>query len=273
MGTACTRRNSFDRTSSRGPSACGRPSPMTSTRSTALSAAARCATMTRMPSPLAHAQNRLRQRFVALHVEVRIRLVEHDQERFAIERPGERDSLALPGGERRPAFADLRLVPVAADGGSSRARRRLCRRNDRLGSLFASKREMFCATVPANSSTSCGRYPIWRPSRSDDHCSSAAPSSRIVPRIGSHDADQRAASDDLPEPLGPMMPDPLPACSRNETPCTTVLRPLGGSNRHILDEKLRGRRRQLHREFSGGRAMSKSLSRRQLWRAAIKPRH
>ena len=41
VGTACTRRNSFDRTSSRGPSACGRPSPMTSTRSTALSAAAR----------------------------------------------------------------------------------------------------------------------------------------------------------------------------------------------------------------------------------------
>ena len=64
------------------------------------------------PSPLAHAQNRLRERFVAFHVEVRIRLVEHDQERVATERPREPDALALPGRQRRPAFSDLRFIPV-----------------------------------------------------------------------------------------------------------------------------------------------------------------
>src|SRR5260370_1450359 len=44
-----------------------------------------------------------------------------------------------------------------------------------------SKRQIFCATEPANSATSCGRYPTWRPSTSDHHTSRAAASSRPFP--------------------------------------------------------------------------------------------
>ena len=48
---------------------------------------------------LAHAEDCLRERLVAVGVEIGIGLVEHDQERVAVERARERDALALAGGE------------------------------------------------------------------------------------------------------------------------------------------------------------------------------
>ena len=57
--------------------------------------------------------NRTRQRLVALGVEVGIRLVEHDQERIAVQRPRQRDPLRLAGRQRRALLADLGVVALA----------------------------------------------------------------------------------------------------------------------------------------------------------------
>ena len=51
---------------------------------------------------LARRANRPRQRLVALGIEIGIRLVEHDQERIAIERPRQRHALRLTGRKRVP---------------------------------------------------------------------------------------------------------------------------------------------------------------------------
>ena len=85
---------------------------MASSRSTAASALGRWAMTITMPPRAAHAGDRLGQRVFALGVEVGVGLVEHDQERIAVERPGERHALALAGRQRRAALADLGLVAV-----------------------------------------------------------------------------------------------------------------------------------------------------------------
>ena len=61
-------------------------------------------------------------RALAFGVEVGIGLVEHHQEGIAVERASQRDALALPGRERRSAFADLGVVAVRELAGSSHAR-------------------------------------------------------------------------------------------------------------------------------------------------------
>ena len=63
----------------------------------------------------AHAEDGAGQRLVAFRVEVGIGLVEHDQERIAIERARQRDALRLAGRQRAAMVADLGLVAVAAD--------------------------------------------------------------------------------------------------------------------------------------------------------------
>ena len=106
----------------------------------------------------AHTADRTGQRLARRRVEVRVRLVEHDQERVAVEGAGQRDALALAAGQRGAAVADLGVVAVAAAAGSCRARRPRSRPRSRLRrSGSGSKRAMFSATVPSNSSTSCGR--------------------------------------------------------------------------------------------------------------------
>ena len=72
------------------------------------------------------------------------------------ERAGEADALALPAGESGTALPDLRV--------SSGGRRRIISWTSAAiaarttsSALTAWKRAMFWATVPANSSTSCGR--------------------------------------------------------------------------------------------------------------------
>ena len=75
----------------------------------------------------AHAENRARQCFLAFGIEIRIRLVEHDQERIAIKRARKRDALRLAGRQRSPLLADLRLV-ARGSRRSFHARRPLWRR-------------------------------------------------------------------------------------------------------------------------------------------------
>ena len=62
----------------------------------------------------AHAENCAGQRFVALGVEVGVRLIENDQERIAVDRAGERDPLRLAGGKRSALLADRRVVALQA---------------------------------------------------------------------------------------------------------------------------------------------------------------
>ena len=83
----------------------------------------------------AHAQDRLRQRLVAVGIEIGIRLVQHDQERIAIERARQRDALALAGRKHGAGFADLGVVAfrqphdhVVHAGGLRRRDHRLGRR-------------------------------------------------------------------------------------------------------------------------------------------------
>ena len=74
----------------------------------------RCATTTTMPPRSRTPQDRAGQRLVALGVEIGVGLVEHDQERIAIERARQRDALRLPGRQRGALLADLGVVALAA---------------------------------------------------------------------------------------------------------------------------------------------------------------
>ena len=53
-------------------------------------------------TPRTNAKNGLCQRLLALGIEVRIRLIEHNQERLAIERARQCDPLALSGRQASP---------------------------------------------------------------------------------------------------------------------------------------------------------------------------
>ena len=80
--------------------------------STPARALGRCAITTTMPPRVAHSLDRPGQRLLALVVEIGVRLVEHDEERIAVERAGQADALALAAGQAGTALADLRLVAV-----------------------------------------------------------------------------------------------------------------------------------------------------------------
>ena len=62
------------------------------------------------PAARANAENGLGERLLAFGIEIGIGLVEHDQERLAVESARERNSLLLSSGQRRPALAELGLV-------------------------------------------------------------------------------------------------------------------------------------------------------------------
>ena len=143
--------------SSFGPnSTCTRPWFMARIRSTPAMALGRCATTTTMPSR-ERTYNRPGERLVAFGVEIGVGLVEHDQERVAVERARKRDALALAGGQHRTLFADRGSVAFRQTDDQVMDAGGLGGGDDRLGARVGSNRAMFSATVPANSSTSCGR--------------------------------------------------------------------------------------------------------------------
>ena len=98
------------------------------------------------------------QRRFALRVEIGVGLVQHHQPRIAVQRSRERDALALTARQdaRRPRRSACRSRRAGA--GSSRAHARAARPATTC-SEFDRTRGGRCsrATVPANSSTSCGR--------------------------------------------------------------------------------------------------------------------
>ena len=102
---------------------CTRPSPITSTSRRRQGRSGRWAMTTTMPPRARTPWIARGQRLLALVVEVGVRLVEHDQERVAVERPGEARCAGADRrtGRRRPRRPASRSPPAGA--GSSRGRR------------------------------------------------------------------------------------------------------------------------------------------------------
>ena len=84
-------------------------------------------------SARANPQDRLSQSFLAFGVEVRVRLVEHDQERVAVERASERDALCLSGRQRAAVFADDGVIALGQVDDEIVHAGRLRRRDHRIG--------------------------------------------------------------------------------------------------------------------------------------------
>lgn len=63
-------------------------------------------------APRPHSQNRLGQRLFTFMIQIRVRLIQDDQERIAIEGARKRNTLPLPGRERHSPFPDARLVAL-----------------------------------------------------------------------------------------------------------------------------------------------------------------
>ena len=103
----------------------------------------------------AHRGQRRGEGRLARSVEVRVGLVEHDEDRVAVERAA-RASRWLPCRQLGAGGAELRLVTCGRRRIISCTSARSAARTMAAGSAAWSKRAMFSATVPANSSTSCG---------------------------------------------------------------------------------------------------------------------
>ena len=98
------------------------------------------------------------ERRLAFGIEVGIGLVEHEQHRIAKERARQREALALAGRQPRAGFAERRVVAVGQAQDEIVDIGELRRLDDLFGlGVFAGSAAMFCATVPSNSCTSCGR--------------------------------------------------------------------------------------------------------------------
>ena len=123
----------------------------------------------------------------ALGVQVHVggRLVEHEDARVGDQRAGERDQLALAGGELGAALADLGVVAVwelwdelvGADRGRGLAQ---C-----SSPASGRPKAMFSAIVPQNRNASCGTIPICERSDSAETSRRSCPSTRIRPVLGS----------------------------------------------------------------------------------------
>ena len=148
-----------------------------------------------------------------------------------------------PRAPRRPRRSASRSRPAGA--GSGRARRRPSRRRGRPRHR-ARDRSGRCSRRPcrrrARRPAAGSRCGARAPPAS--HWSSAAPSSRTLPRTGRQTPTSTRASEDLPEALGPIMPSPLPALSAKATSCTTRRCAPGGDGAHALDRQARARRGQ-----------------------------
>ena len=126
-------------------------------------------------------------RALGVQVDVRGRLVEHEDARVGDQRAGERDQLALAGRELRAALADFGVVAVRQLGDELLGADRGGGRADLLGGRRrGARRRCSRATVPENRNASCGHDPHLRAQRAardvaqvvavDEH----APGGRVV---------------------------------------------------------------------------------------------
>ena len=167
--------------------------------------------MITMPAARAHAENGLGERLLAFGVEIGIGLVEHDQERLAVERAGERDPLLLAGRQRRPALAELGLVAggqvddqVVHAGGLGRGDygcrgRVLLEPGDVLRNRSLEQLDILRQITDVAAAGRGGPLIDGRPI--EPHAAAD----------GGHTPTIARTSDDLPEALGPTIPSALPA--------------------------------------------------------------
>src|SRR5262249_10892461 len=161
-------------------------------------------------------------------VQVRIWLVENDQERITVKRTGKRDPLRLSGRQRFAAFTDLRLVsfaqlndevvhPGSLGRSDDRSRVRLGFETRDVLRHGTAKQLDVLRQVADMRAEHLGRPLVECTSIEPD-----LPSSRLP------HADKQAC-DDLPEPVGPITPRPLPRSSLNDMSCNTGLELPGGA--------------------------------------------
>ena len=177
----------------------------------------------------AHAHNGLRQRLIAVGVEIGVGLVEHDQERIAVERAGQRDALPLSGRERRAAFADLRVVAVRQSqhhlvhAGGVRGGDHRLRVGVRLeaGDILRHRagEQLDVLRQIADMAAERLRAPLVERGAVEPHLAACRPHTPTMART----------SDDLPDALGPTMPSPWPGFSAKEASCTTTCCSPGGA--------------------------------------------
>ena len=183
----------------------GRPPPARS---------GRWAITTQMPPALPHPEDRLGQGVLALGVEVGVGLVEHDEERIAVERAGQADALALPGRQPGAALAEPGVVALRqAQDQLVHARRPAPPRSPPRRAALADR------------TGRCSPPPCRRTARPPGAGSRVRPeivgstTGRGRPRRGGPcraprpHADQRAHQRaTCPRREGPMTPSPWPAC-------------------------------------------------------------
>ena len=131
-------------------------------------------------------------------------LVQQQQRRVAQERAGQRELLALAGGQPQPALSDFGVVARGQilDDPFAPAARAAAAMASRLAA--GSPSAMFAATDASNRCGSCGIQAIWRrQSSSGTRASSTSPTS-IRPLVGSVKRSNRASSELFPAPLGPI---------------------------------------------------------------------
>ena len=217
-------------------------------------------------------QDRLGQRRVALGVEVGVGLVEDDEERVAIERAGQRDALALAGGERGAALADLRRVAVGEVKDEVMDARRLRRLDDLL------RLRVRVETGDVLGDRAGEELDVLRQVADvlAERCRDAiAPAPRRRGGRGRGPAAQAPmmtrTSEDLPAPLGPMTPRALPAFRVKLTSTTDGRFEAGGTTaRFSTLSAAFGAGSGIGSSVSGNWA-SRRLRRRQAWRLATKP--
>ena len=116
----------------------------------------------------AQPENGAGQRFIAFGIEIRVGLVQYDQERIAVERASERDALRLSGRERAAVIANHGVIAVGQVDDEIMDARRLGRCNDGIGV----RRILETADVLRHRTVEQFDVlgdPICRPSASDDH--------------------------------------------------------------------------------------------------------
>ena len=91
-----------------------------------------------------------------------------------------------------------------------------------------------------------------------------------MPRTGFQTPTRPRTSDDLPDPLGPMMPTPWPASTTNATSCTTIFCWPGGAMASVSTCSLFAGGSSWVTWACAGTAANMRLSRCQLWRAPTK---
>ena len=122
---------------------------------------------------------------LGVQVDVGGGLVEHQDARVGDQRAGERDQLALSGGELRAALTDLGVVAAVQFGDELVDAHRGGRRADLLLVGVGAAEGDVLTDVPENRKASCGTIPICERSEELEMSRRSCPSTSTRPSVGS----------------------------------------------------------------------------------------